>query len=110
MGNEASVAEHGAKLLAVNRAELCLQAGLDQSEWWPATHCMFGLQSCLTADGASSCAEAEAGDLDDLALAGGDADGLAACECSLAGAAAYCAGQHASGARWKSKVQDGFNV
>ena len=52
-GNEASVEEHGKVLLDVNRNHLCVQheADLDQTEWWPTAHCMFGLQACLDNDG-----------------------------------------------------------
>lgn len=89
-GDDASVAEHGAALLAVNRAELCAESALPQAEWWPTVHCMFGLQACLTGDG-GPCGGVEA---DDLAFAG-DAD-LAACDCTLDGVATYCAAKYAS--------------
>lgn len=93
MGNDASVAEHGAVLLAVNRAELCAEASLPVTEWWPLVHCMFENQACLTGDG-GACAGMQ---MDDLAMmeAATEAD-LAGCDCSLDGVAAYCAETHAS--------------
>ena len=69
-GNEASVEEHGMVLLDVNRNHLCVQheADLDQTEWWPTAHCMFGLQACLDNDGSTTCDQAESGSEDDLAM------------------------------------------
>ena len=73
-GNEASVEEHGMVLLDVNRNHLCVQheADLDQTEWWPTAHCMFGLQACLDNDGSTTCDQAESGSEDDLTLSGGE--------------------------------------
>ena len=90
-GNEASVEEHGKVLLDVNRNHLCVQheADLDQTEWWPTAHCMFGLQACLDNDGSTTCDQAESGSEDDLAMTGGETD-LKNCDCSLDGVTSYC--------------------
>jgi len=96
-GNEASVEEHGMVLLDVNRNQLCVQhgAGLDQTEWWPTTHCMYGLQACLDSDGSYTCAEAESGAVDDLTFTGGESD-LENCGCSLDGVTSYCLATYSS--------------
>jgi hypothetical protein len=96
-GNEASVEEHGMVLLDVNRNQLCVQhgAGLDQTEWWPTTHCMYGLQACLDSDGSYTCAEAESGAVDDLTFTGGESD-LENCDCSLEGVTSYCLATYSS--------------
>mmetsp|Transcript_51601 Transcript_51601/g.172201 ORF Transcript_51601/g.172201 Transcript_51601/m.172201 type:complete len:204 (-) Transcript_51601:30-641(-) len=99
----ASLDEHGRNLIYVNHYELCAEHTLEQKEWWPFVHCMYGVQDCLnyntTADSAAAgqtCAGAESGADDDLAIAGTDAIDADACKCSLDGAAAYCAAAHTS--------------
>ena len=105
IGASASIAEHGYNLLAVNRYELCAQKTLEQSEWWPMTHCMFELQDCLNYNstleaGNQTCGGAAEGVDDDLALAGDDsptsATGASLCTCTLTGVVSYCAERHTS--------------
>jgi hypothetical protein len=100
LGSNSSVAEHGIILEAVNRYELCAEESLEQDEWWPFVHCMYGLQACLSTGAdeteAMSCAEAESGVDDDLELAGTDSSALSSCTCTLEGAVDYCATEHTS--------------
>ena len=103
LGGASSIAEHGHNLVTVNQYELCAVNTLEQYEWWPMVHCMYGLQNCLnynaTAEARAAnqtAAKAERGADDDLALAGDDKKGLASVECSLTGVVDYCAAKHTS--------------
>lgn len=101
LGGNSSVEEHGIILQDVNKYELCAEHTLEQTEWWPFVHCMYGLQGCLSYkynDGrvAMTCDEAESGADDDLGLAGTDVVAGEDCECSLEGVVEYCAAEHTS--------------
>mmetsp|Transcript_5176 Transcript_5176/g.15732 ORF Transcript_5176/g.15732 Transcript_5176/m.15732 type:complete len:206 (-) Transcript_5176:290-907(-) len=98
LGGAASIEEHGVILQSVNKYELCAEATLPQTEWWPFVHCMYGLQACLSYEADASvmsCAEAESGADDDLAIAGTDSIGDD-CVCTLEGVVDYCATMHTS--------------
>ena len=86
LGSAASIEEHGIILESVNKYELCAEDSLEQGEWWPMVHCMYGLQACMsyteTSD-AMSCSEAESGADDDVAIPGSDTTGLDSCVCTL---------------------------
>merc|ERR1711995_1070 len=97
----ASLDEHGRNLIYVNHYELCAEHTLEQSEWWPFVHCMYGLQDCLnynttaaSAAAGQTCAGAESGEDDDLGISGTDNLAGASCDCSLDGVAEYCAASH----------------
>ena len=102
----ASLDEHGRNLIYVNHFELCAIDALDQSEWWPMVHCMYGLQDCLnyntsvqSAVAGQTCEGAKSGADDDLAVSGTDARASlesADCTCSLEGVVEYCAAAHTS--------------
>lgn len=95
LGGESSIEEHGETLVDVNKYELCAEHTLPQTEWWNFVHCMYGLQACLSyTEPEMSCGEAESGADDDLELAG--TDFVEDCECTVDGAAEYCAVQHTS--------------
>jgi len=98
-----SLDEHGRNLIYVNHYELCAIHTLDQSEWWPMVHCMYGLQNCLnyntsvqSAEAGQTCAGAESGEDDDLTISGTDVIGDSECDCSLKGVVDYCSAKHTS--------------
>ena len=99
LGSAASIEEHGIILESVNKYELCAEDSLEQGEWWPMVHCMYGLQACMsyteTSD-AMSCSEAESGADDDVAIPGSDTTGLDSCVCTLEGVVDYCSAKHTS--------------
>ncbi|KAH8057592.1 hypothetical protein JL722_6675 [Aureococcus anophagefferens] len=99
LGSAASIEEHGIILESVNKYELCAEDSLEQGEWWPMVHCMYGLQACMsyteTSD-AMSCSEAESGAGDDVAIPGSDTTGLDSCVCTLEGVVDYCSAKHTS--------------
>ena len=99
----ASLDEHGRNLIYVNHYELCAEHTLEQREWWPFVHCMYGLQDCLnynttteSAEAGQTCAGAESGEDDDLGMSGTDSLAGAECACSLEGVVDYCAAAHTS--------------
>ena len=103
LGSASSIEEHGIILESVNKYELCAENSLEQGEWWPMVHCMYGLQDCLnyntteqSAEAGQTCAGAESGADDDLTIAGTDSEIGSSCECSLSGVAGYCASAHTS--------------
>lgn len=99
----ASLDEHGRNIIYVNHFELCAINDLDQSEWWPFVHCMYGLQDCLNYNTTEesnaanqSCAGAESGVDDDLEISGTDTVSKSDCKCTLTGVVEYCAKTHTS--------------
>merc|ERR1712100_768301 len=71
------------------------------TEWWGFVHCMYGMQDCLnyntteqSMDANQTCAGAESGEDDDMALSGTDSVSNDECECTLDGVAEYCADAH----------------
>jgi len=100
----ASLDEHGWNLIYVNHYELCAEHTLEQKEWWPFVHCMYGLQDCLNYNTTlqsvnTTCGEAESGVDDDLEISGGDhkaMDPSSGCECTLTGVVDFCATTHTS--------------
>lgn len=100
-----SLDEHGWNLIAVNHYELCAIDALEQDEWWPFVHCMYGLQSCLnyntteaSAEANQTCIGADSGADDDMTMTGREASSLqtTSCECSLTGVVDFCATTHTS--------------
>lgn len=99
LGGASSIEEHGIILESVNKYELCAENSLDQSEWWPMVHCMYGLQACLSyteESSAMSCTEAESGEDDDVGIPGSDKSALSSCVCTLEGVVDYCSSAHTS--------------
>ena len=99
LGSASSIEEHGIILESVNKYELCAENSLEQGEWWPMVHCMYGLQACMSYDEkatAMSCSEAESGVDDDVAIPGTDKSDLGSCVCSLEGVVDYCSAKHTS--------------
>ena len=99
LGGASSIEEHGIILESVNKYELCAENTLDQSEWWPMVHCMYGLQACMSyteETSAMSCAGAESGEDDDVGIPGTDTSDLSSCVCTLEGTVDYCATKHTS--------------
>jgi hypothetical protein len=103
LGGASSIAEHGHNLVTVNQYELCAEKTLEQYEWWPMVHCMYGLQNCLNYNASAearannqTAEKAERGVDDDLELSGDDVKGLKEVECSLTGVVDFCASKHTS--------------
>ena len=99
LGSASSIEEHGIILESVNKYELCAENSLEQGEWWPMVHCMYGLQACMSytsESDAMSCSEAESGVDDDVGIPGTDKTGLDSCVCTLEGVVDYCSAKHTS--------------